>query len=251
MEKSSISTDIREFMKPIRQYRLLALSLLLLVLAFTLVKGLRSKKYYRFTFFITCELPLVDDVRLAGDKLKSITEVTFSQAEMKALAGNFQLASATQFSGLKNLTVNTIRTVKENNASEVVLEVYDTAQAREIITAFLGYLNRNSFLSVKLEKERKRYQLLADEIDKQLRALSDEGRLLQHPETFINLLEKREGILARLDKFAGFEVSVPPAPVSQPANMSLLRQMILALVWGSILSLLIAFLAGIMFPRND
>ncbi len=251
MEKTSISPDLREFMKPIRQYRKLALLILVLALAFTLVKGVRSKTYYRYTFFITCELPLVDDVRLAGDKLKSITEVTFSQAEMKALAENFQLASGHLFDGLKKLTVNTVRTARENNASEAVLEVYDTTQSRAIIAAFVDYLNRNTYLSEKLDKERKRYQLLADEIDKQLRVLSDGNNLQQHPEAYVNLLEKKAGIQARLDKYAGFEISVPPAPVSHAANLSLLRQMILALVWGGILSLMVAFLAGIMFPRND
>ena len=247
-------TDLQYFVNPILSKWKVAVCVLIIILGLTFIRGYRARKFYEVSFFVTCNYPFSVEINMEKDVLKNKTEPTFNQAEMKTLAGNFQSLVSSSQPALKQLSLNTSRIVHENNSSEMILDVYDSAQIANIVTGFVNYLNHNQFLVKKLEQDRNHFDRLIKEIDSQLHMMQNTLKSsetdVKVKEAYLELITKRETTLSKLENLKGFEVSVPPVRPDQYANMSLSKQMILALVWGSILSLFIAFFAVIIQPAK-
>jgi|GEM_PF-2314381 hypothetical protein len=236
--------DFQLIYLPIRQYWKLALGILILIMVFSLIKGTTEKKYFQVTFFITCHYPLIEDLRLKNDNIRVYDDPSFSQPEMKTLAQNFLVAEQKLEASLRQVTVNTSRTTRENNAFEVIMQVYDSSKVVPLMNDFVRFLNNNHYLSSNIEKDQKHYENILKEIEIQIKLMPQ-----QDPEKIV-LVEKREFILSKLDKTKGFEVSVPPVNKSSYANMPLMKQLVLSLIWGTIVSVIIAFIVGILRPGN-
>jgi hypothetical protein len=250
--KASLHPDFSIVIEPLRRQWKLAVIVFVLILAYTFWSVKSEKSFYQVSFFVTCNYHVSQAMNLSTDFLKIYPDPSFSQAEMKVLGSNFQKLNQQKYPGLKSLTFNTVRTVRENNAYEVNLDVYDTTAITAIVKDFVDYLNANPFFSEKVAMERKRYQKVLQEIDAQLAQYKPAGGLtwseISAKESYIQLVEKREFTKSGLDKLKGFEVSVPPVNPNNAANMPLKKRMILAMIWGSILSVFVAFAIGIIFP---
>lgn len=250
------NTDgIQSLYVPIKQYWKLAAGILILILGFTFFKAYFAKKYYQVTFFISCNYPLVEDLKISGNNLKVYNDPSFSQAELKALSVNYQIITGKTEPALRQINVNTSRITRENNSCEITLQVYDSAKVATLVSGFVSYLNKNAYLSKNLDLDRKRAENVLNEIDKQIGALkvnSNAGESdIKIKEANIGLIEKREAVLSRLDKLKGFEISVPPVIPGNYANLPMIKQLILATIWGGILAVAVAFFAGIIWPKKN
>ncbi len=251
---TTLLPDFSIVLAPLMRRWKLAVLVFVLVLGYTFISGIREKKFYQVSFFVTCNYQVSQAMNLSTDFLKIYPDPSFSQAEMKVLGYNFHKLNQAKYPGLKSLSFNTVRTVRENNAYEVNLDIYDTAKISAIVSDFINYLNENQFFSEKIGLEKKRYEKVLHEIDLQLAKSSTTGGIawseISAKEGYINLVEKREEIRSRLDKLKGFEVSVPPVEPDSPANMPISKRMILAVIWGSIFSIFVAFAVGIVSPQK-
>lgn len=242
--------DHPSLIKPILNNWKLALSTLLLILVIIGIKAYTEKKYYQMTFFIGCNAPLNEELKITEGRLNVIREPFFSQSEIKTLCTGFQQTVQQQYPELKQITINTIRTMKENNSYEMVLQVYNTPHVTEIVNSLLNFLNQNSYFAENMKLDRKKYENILKEIDKQLHGSISADKTVYTEEQF-KLIEKREEIKTKLEKLTGFELTVPPVIPGSYANMSPVKQIILALIWGSMLALVIAYFAGIIRPKHQ
>ncbi|MHC1706086.1 MAG: hypothetical protein AB9842_01055 [Bacteroidales bacterium] len=250
MTKNSQVNGLQSLMDPIINNWKLALGILVLILLIVGIKAYTARKYYQLTFFIACNTPFNEELKITEGRLNVIKEPFFSQSEVKVLCSNFQRNAVKQFPELKQLTINTIRTMKENSSFEMVLQVYNTSSLDQIVAGFLEFLNRNEAFARNLELDSVKYGHILKEIDNQLdgvKGVYKEGFLQEK----VSLYEKRAELESKLEKLRGFEVTVPPVSPGSYANMSPIKQLILALIWGSIIAVTIAYFAGLIWPKKQ
>lgn len=242
----------------IKKHYILMLSVFAFILLITFISSIFQKDYYRAKFCISCNFQLSGPESNRIFQFKNSESHSISQTEMEIMTSNFMTLYQQDFPGLRKISLVSYKKERENDAVELVLEVYNKQSIDSIVNNYLKYLSSNSYLLEKLNNEKQRLIDLQTQLDAIIDAAgmgnANKNTKINKPALspeYLGILEKRSEIKTRLLNLKGFEISVPPVTPANSARMPLEKKMILAVIWGAIFSLFVAFIVTCFVPDKN